>query len=85
MRVWNARKVGAKPKMGKYYSQKLACFCQQQQCNMSSSGYSCWMCNLNKSPLNIALIQKEMGQTTFVTALSAFVTLPFNSKWKTAK
>ena len=61
MRVWDARKVGAKPKMGKYYSQKLACFCQQQQCNMSSSGYSCWLCKLNKGPLNIALDPKGNG------------------------
>lgn len=43
MREWNARKVGAKPKLGKYYSQTLACFCCQQQCNMSSTGYNCWM------------------------------------------
>ena len=61
MREWNARKVGAKPKMGKYYSQTLACFCCQQQCNMSSTGYNCWMCNLSKGPLNIALDPKGNG------------------------
>ena len=65
MRQWNQRRIGPQPKApGKYCSQQFGCFCYQQQCNMSSTGYNCWMCAMNKGPFNIQMDRR--GSNNFV-------------------
>jgi len=65
MRLWNRRRIGPQPKApGKYSSQQFGCFCYQQQCNMSATGYNCWMCTMNKGPFNIQIDQR--GSNNYV-------------------
>jgi len=65
MRLWNRRRIGPQPKApGKYSSQQFGCFCYQQQCNMSATGYNCWMCAMNKGPSNIQIDRR--GSNNYV-------------------